>query len=88
MYLIGIVTILENKTKRISLRFASQALRNEEDKRNPRVAILHHQSLDSLPRCLFIVAELDPLRDDSYSKRNRSINEKMNCLLLRLSKDA
>jgi acetyl esterase len=47
--------------------FASNALRNEDDKTNPRVAILHHKSLDSIPTSLFIVAELDPLRDDSYN---------------------
>ena len=52
-----------------SFRFASNALRNEDDKNDPRVAILRHQSLISLPTCLFIVAELDPLRDDSYSRR-------------------
>jgi len=30
--------------------------------------------LNSLPTCLFIVAELDPLRDDSYRKR-QSMNK-------------
>jgi acetyl esterase len=47
--------------------FASNALRNEDDKIHHRVAILHNKSLDSIPTSLFIVAELDPLRDDSYN---------------------
>jgi acetyl esterase/lipase len=56
-----------------SFRFASNALRNDADKTNPRASVLRHKSFDSLPTCLFIVAELDPLRDDSYSKRESKI---------------
>ncbi|CAF3276575.1 unnamed protein product, partial [Rotaria sp. Silwood2] len=47
--------------------FTSNALRNEDDKNDSRVSILLNKSFNSLPTCLFIVAELDPLRDDSYN---------------------
>ncbi len=50
----------------ISFRFDSNALRNENDKKDPRASVLLHESFDCVPPCLFIVAELDPLRDDSY----------------------
>ncbi|CAF3664330.1 unnamed protein product [Rotaria sordida] len=46
--------------------FSSNALRNDDDKNDPRFSILLNKSFNSLPACLFIVAELDPLRDDSY----------------------
>ncbi|CAF4872131.1 unnamed protein product [Rotaria sp. Silwood1] len=46
--------------------FISNALRNEDDKNDSRFSILLNKSFNSLPTCLFIVAELDPLRDDSY----------------------
>ncbi|CAF4060227.1 unnamed protein product, partial [Rotaria sp. Silwood1] len=47
--------------------FISNALRNEDDKNDSRFSILLNKSFNSLPTCLFIVAELDPLRDDSYN---------------------
>ena len=37
-------------------RFASNAFRKEDDKRNPRIAPLHNNSFDSLSLCLFVVA--------------------------------
>ena len=49
-------------------RFQSNALRDENDKKDPRASVLLYESFDGVPPCLFIVAELDPLRDDSYSK--------------------
>ncbi|CAF3725595.1 unnamed protein product [Adineta steineri] len=51
--------------------FSSNALRNEEDKKNPRASVLLHESFEGLPPCLFIVAELDPLRDDSYEYQKK-----------------
>jgi acetyl esterase/lipase len=59
---------------KVLFRFVTNALRNEADKTNPRASVLHNKTFDSLPPCLFIVAELDPLRDDSYSKR-KSMNK-------------
>ena len=35
--------------------------------KDPRASVMLRESFDKLPPCLFIVAELDPLRDDSYS---------------------
>jgi acetyl esterase len=56
-------------------RFTSNALRDENDKKNPRASVLLSESFDKLPPCLFIVAELDPLRDDSYGKKKRKEKE-------------
>jgi acetyl esterase/lipase len=53
---------------RIYFRTASTALRDENDKKDPRASVLLYESFDDVPPCLFIVAELDPLRDDSYGK--------------------
>ncbi|CAF3116870.1 unnamed protein product, partial [Rotaria sp. Silwood2] len=36
------------------------------DMNDPRISVLQNTSPDRLPPTLFIVAELDPLRDDSY----------------------
>jgi acetyl esterase/lipase len=55
----------------IHSRFSSNALRDENDKKNPRASVLLHESFDGIPPCLFIVAELDPLRDDSYGRNKR-----------------
>ncbi len=55
----------------ISFRFTSNALRDENDMKDPRASVLLHKSFDNLPPCLFIVAELDPLRDDSYRMNHR-----------------
>jgi len=38
------------------------------DWRHPRLANILRDKFDHLPPCLFIVAECDPLRDDSYGK--------------------
>jgi acetyl esterase/lipase len=50
----------------IYFRFTSNALRDDNDKKDPRASVLLNESFDGIPPCLFIVAELDPLRDDSY----------------------
>jgi len=49
-------------------RFSQNALRDENDKTNPRASVLLYDSFEGIPPCLFIVAELDPIRDDSYRK--------------------
>ncbi|CAF3461909.1 unnamed protein product [Rotaria socialis] len=46
--------------------FKLNAFRDAKDLTDHRVAVLLNKSFDTLPPCLFIVAELDPLRDDSY----------------------
>ncbi|CAF3664314.1 unnamed protein product [Rotaria sordida] len=51
--------------------FNSNALRNENDKKDPRASVLLYESFDGIPPCLFIVAELDPLRDDSYEYQKK-----------------
>ncbi|CAF4575225.1 unnamed protein product [Rotaria sp. Silwood1] len=43
------------------------AFNNEVDANDPRISVLRNTSPDRLPPTLFIVAELDPLRDDSYA---------------------
>lgn len=43
-----------------------------EDRSDPRVALLKNKLFDSLPPCLIIAAELDVLRDESYSKTKKS----------------
>ncbi len=50
----------------IVIRFNSNALRGENDKKDPRASVLLYESFENVPPCLFIVAELDPLRDDIY----------------------
>lgn len=42
------------------------AFRDENDLKDPRAAILLNRTCADLPPCLFIVAELDPVRDLSY----------------------
>ncbi|CAF3859819.1 unnamed protein product, partial [Rotaria sp. Silwood1] len=51
--------------------FNSNALRNENDKKDPRASVLLYDTFDGIPPCLFIVAELDPLRDDSYEYQKK-----------------
>ncbi|UJR31672.1 hypothetical protein I4U23_019153 [Adineta vaga] len=51
--------------------FTSNALRDVNDKKNPRASVLLYDSFDDIPPCLFIVAELDPLRDDSYAYQKK-----------------
>ena len=41
---------------------------------NPQVSILRHTTFADLPAALFIVAELDPVRDDSYGKCWKIVN--------------
>jgi acetyl esterase len=41
---------------------------HREDWANPRLAPLLQKDFRSLPPALFIVAEIDPLRDDSYGE--------------------
>ena len=48
------------------------ALRDENDKKDPRASVILQKSFENLPPCLFIVAELDPLRDDSYGMERRT----------------
>lgn len=38
----------------------------KEDQRDPRFGILRNEKYGHLPPTLLIVAEIDPLRDDSY----------------------
>ncbi|CAF1193351.1 unnamed protein product [Adineta ricciae] len=45
----------------------SSAFRDKNDLNDSRVSVMLSHSFDGLPPCLFIVAELDPLRDDSYA---------------------
>lgn len=49
-----------------SFRFSANALRDDNDKKDPRASVLLQESFENLPPCLLIVAELDPIRDDSY----------------------
>ncbi len=53
----------------ISFRLASSALRDENDRKDPLASVLLQESFENIPPCLFIVAELDPIRDDSYSMK-------------------
>lgn len=46
--------------------FFQNSLRDENDIKDPRASVILNESFDGLPPCLFIVAELDPIRDDSY----------------------
>ncbi|CAF1186382.1 unnamed protein product [Didymodactylos carnosus] len=48
------------------LKWYGNALRDEKDIVNPRASVLLQTSFTNVPPCLFIVAELDPIRDDSY----------------------
>lgn len=42
------------------------AFRDANDLKDPRAAILLNKAYTDLPPCLFVVAELDPVRDLSY----------------------
>ncbi|CAF3088586.1 unnamed protein product [Rotaria sp. Silwood2] len=56
------------------------------DMNDPRISVLQNTSPDRLPPTLFIVAELDPLRDDSYGMntlyRQGRMYSYMNCIYL------
>ena len=41
---------------------------NDFDSKEPRASVVLHESFEHLPPALFIVAELDPLKDDSHGK--------------------
>lgn len=56
-------------------RFSTNALRDDNDRKDPRASVLLQESFENLPTCLFIVAELDPLRDDSYGTDNNKNRE-------------
>lgn len=59
----------------------SNALRDDNDKKDPRASVLLNESFEGVPPCLFIVAELDPIRDDSYgNRRKKEIITKQNKL--------
>ena len=50
------------------IRFQSNALQHLDDGKNPRASVMLNENFEGIPPCLFIVAQLDPLRDDSYSE--------------------
>ncbi len=49
----------------IVYRFSANAFENEEVLKDPRVSALLNTSFKDLPPCLFIVADLDVLRDEN-----------------------
>ncbi len=49
----------------IVYRFSANAFENEEVLKDPRVSALLNTSFQDLPPCLFIVADLDVLRDEN-----------------------
>ncbi len=51
-------------------RLTINAFRNSDDCNDPRVSALLNTSFEGLPPCLFIVAELDPLRDGNLGMKN------------------
>jgi len=51
-------------------RFMSKVV-EEKDVANPRIATLMRPRFDHIPPTLLIVAECDPLRDDSYGAYQR-----------------
>lgn len=51
----------------------SFAFRSHADASDDRLTILEQKADKSLSKCLFIVAELDMLRDDSYSRTKKRI---------------
>ena len=53
----------------IIYRFEANAFRSSEDYKDPRVSSLLNTSFEGVPPCLFIVADLDPLRDSSLGRR-------------------
>ena len=54
----------------IDSRIMDNAFRSPDDYNDPRVSVLLNKSFEGLPPCLFIVAELDPLRDGNISTNN------------------
>ncbi len=50
-------------------RFFANAYRSADDLKDPRVSALLNTSFEDLPPCLFIVAELDVLRDGNLGMK-------------------
>jgi acetyl esterase/lipase len=53
----------------ILYRLVLNGYRSNDDLKDPRVSALLNKSLEGVPPCLFIVAELDPLRDGSFGMK-------------------
>jgi acetyl esterase/lipase len=53
----------------IIYRFFTNGFRNSDDYKDPRVSPLLNTSFEGLPPCLFIVADLDPLRDGNLGMK-------------------
>jgi len=53
----------------IMYRLQDNAYRNSDDLKDPRVNALLNTSLEGVPPCLFIVADLDPLRDGNLGMK-------------------
>lgn len=49
-------------------RFNAHTFEKEADAFNPRMSVCHRERFDHLPPALFILAECDTLRDDSYGE--------------------
>jgi len=54
------------------LRILSLQVEKTEDQLDPRFCIFRNEKCDHLPPTLFIVAEIDTLRDESYGIHNIS----------------
>ncbi len=63
------------------------AYHDPDDIKDPRVSVLLSKSFDGLPPCLFIVAELDPIRDESYG-RSKKLRKDENTILSSAYKEA
>ena len=50
-------------------RIDKNAFQSPEDWKDPRFSFLSNTSFEGLPPCLFIVAELDPLRDGNIGMK-------------------
>jgi acetyl esterase/lipase len=50
-------------------RFFECGFRTSDDYKDPRVSALLNTTFEGLPPCLFVVAELDPLRDDNLGMK-------------------
>jgi hypothetical protein len=57
-------------------RLTNNAFQSSEDYKDPRVSPLINTSFEGLPPCLFIVAELDPLRDGNLGMQQLLMIEK------------
>ena len=50
-------------------RFLGCGYRSPDDYKDPRVSALLNTSFEGLPPCLFVVAELDSLRDENLGMK-------------------